>query len=119
MTPLGTVRVHSIDGVPVAELIGEVDISNAAEIGRALAAAVTNEAVGLVVDLSTTTYLDSQGVHLLLNLAIQLRSRQQTLRVAIPERSLVQRILTLSRADHTIPSHSTVAEAVARIREGG
>lgn len=118
MTPLASVRVSALDDVPVAYLEGEVDLSNEAAITRELAAAAANEAPGLVVDLSGTTYLDSKGVYLLLALAGRLESHRQHLRVAVPETSPVRRILVLSQVDRTIPLDSTVDEAVGQIRAG-
>ena len=43
------------DGVVVAHVTGEVDLANAARLGRALARAIPNDAMGVVIDLSSTT----------------------------------------------------------------
>ena len=72
------------DDVVVARLSGEIDMSNANEVGDELSSAVPNTALGLVLDLTALTYLDSSGVHLVFDLAERLRRRQQQLRVVVP-----------------------------------
>ena len=56
----------------VARLTGEVDMTNAAYIGDELTKAVPNEALGLVIDLTGTRYLDSAAIELLFELARKL-----------------------------------------------
>ena len=51
MTELANLDVASANGVVVATLSGEIDLSNAAQITRAVVGGVPNEAVGLVMDL--------------------------------------------------------------------
>jgi len=50
---------------PVARITGDIDLSNVEEWTATLEAAVPNHALGLVVDLSGVTYLDSTGIRLL------------------------------------------------------
>ncbi len=82
-------------GVVIAALPEEIDLANARGITSIVAAAVPNEAVALVLDLSGTTYLDSSGVHLIFDLADRLGARQQRLVLAVPETSNVRRVLEL------------------------
>ena len=81
---------------PVARLSGEIDLSNVDDLTAALEDTVDNHALGLVVDLTDVTYLDSTGVRLLFRLARRLRDRQQTLHLVIPEQARTRRILELS-----------------------
>jgi anti-anti-sigma factor len=81
---------------PVARLSGEIDLSNVDDLTAALEQTVGNGAMGLVVDLTDVTYLDSTGVRLLFRLARQLRDRQQTLHLVVPDRARTRRILELS-----------------------
>lgn len=83
------------EGVVIAALPEEIDLANARGITSMVSAAVPNEAVGLVLDLSGTTYLDSSGVHLIFDLADRLGARQQRLVLAVPETSNVRRVLEL------------------------
>jgi len=68
----------------VARLTGEVDLSNARVIGRALVAAVSNQTETVVLDLSQLQYLDSAGIQLIYQLQTQLRARRQQLRLVVP-----------------------------------
>jgi anti-sigma B factor antagonist len=104
------------EDVVVARLTGEIDLSNASEVGESLTAAVPNTALGLVIDLTATAYLDSSGVHLLFDLAERLQRRQQRLRVVVPEGAPVRRVLRIVELDESVPVMSSVEEAVAAIR---
>jgi anti-sigma B factor antagonist len=104
------------EDVIVARVTGEVDLSNATEIGAELGAGVPNSALGLVLDLTATAYLDSSGVHLVFDLAERLRRRQQQLRVVVPPGAPVRRVLRIVRLDRAVPVVATVEEAVEQIR---
>jgi anti-anti-sigma factor len=116
MSEISSIDVRNDDGVIVARVEGEVDLSNARELGERLTAAVPNAALGVVMDLSGTTYLDSSGVHLMFELAARLGSRQQQLRVALPETAPLRRVLTVVDLESTVPIAASVDEAVAEIR---
>ncbi|HEX8743994.1 MAG TPA: STAS domain-containing protein [Thermoleophilaceae bacterium] len=104
------------DRVVIAALPEEIDLANARGIASMVSAAVPNEAVGLVLDLSGTTYLDSSGVHLVFDLADRLQARQQTLVLAVPELSNVRRVLELVDVTVVAPMESDLAAAKARAR---
>ena len=111
----------SIDGdeeVVVAHVTGEIDLASAGGVRDALAEAVPNRALGLVVDLSGTSYLDSSGVSLLFELAERLRRRQQQLRLVVPEAAPLQRVLRIVNAGGVVPIVESVDEAAAQIRAG-
>jgi anti-anti-sigma factor len=104
------------DDVVVARLSGEIDLSNAADVGEQLASAVPNSALGLVIDLTATAYLDSSGVHLVFDLAERLRRRQQQLRVVVPQGAPIRRVLRIVELDGSVPVLASVDEAEAAIR---
>jgi anti-sigma B factor antagonist len=104
------------DDVVVARLSGEVDLSNATEVGDELSGSVPNSALGLVLDLTATTYLDSSGVHLIFDLAERLRTRQQQLRIVVPAGAPIRRVLRIVELDDSVPVLASVDEAVAQIR---
>src|SRR5439155_201611 len=74
--------------------------------------AAPNDAVGLIVDLSGVTYLDSRGLHLLFELAERLRVRDQLLHVVVPETALIGNMLKLTQFSSVVPVFATVQEAV-------
>jgi len=106
-------RVSRDDDVVIAALDGEVDLANAQEVFGRITAALDNRARGLVLDLSTTRYLDSSGLQALLELARRTRSRGQELRVVAPLDSAPRRLLELVRAQDSMPLHAEVAEALS------
>ena len=81
---------------PTILLSGEIDISNAAHLARALKGAVSNLDHELILDLSQVTYVDSAGIRVMFDLARSLRDHQQRLVLAVPEGSIVRRSLTLA-----------------------
>lgn len=112
MSLLGEVSIRQQGPIAIATLTGEVDVSNAGQVGVDLFEAAPNDAAGLIIDLTPTTYLDSRGVQLLIELAERLRRREQQIRVVTPDRSVVRRILTLTRLDTILPLDATIEEAV-------
>jgi anti-anti-sigma factor len=101
------------DEVPVARVEGEVDASNAHEIGDRLRSLLTNRSMALVVDLGGTTYLDSAGLNLLFALGEEMRGRQQRLALVVSEGSPIARMVGLVGLDRAVPTHATLAEALA------
>lgn len=83
MTELAQVTLRELDGITVAAISGEVDVSNAGQVATVLTE-LPNLAHGLVVDLHALEYLDSTGVSLLHDLAARLRQRSQRLIVVCP-----------------------------------
>ena len=116
MSPAPALDVREDDGVVIARLEGEIDLSNARELGAALTAAVPNSALGVVIDLAPTTYLDSSGVHLIFELAERLHARQQQLRVAVPEDAPLRRVLSVVELDSAVPVAADVESAAAAVR---
>lgn len=105
------------DRVLVARLEGEVDLANAGQLSAELKQAVPNYALGVVLDLGGTSYLDSSGVQLVFDLAERLASRQQRLSVAVPEGAPLRRVLAVVELETAIPVTPTVDEAVAQVRD--
>jgi anti-anti-sigma factor len=109
--------VRTEDDIVIARLVGEIDLSNARSIGSLVAGAVPNDAAGVVLDLSETTYLDSSGVHLVFNLAERLSDRQQRLVLVVPEASRIRRVLDLVNVEATVPVERTLEAAASAARE--
>jgi anti-anti-sigma factor len=115
MIPTIDIRVQDRDGIPIAALEGEIDIANASEVRDQLLALLSNRPSGLIVDLSGVTYLDSRGVHVLLELAERTKIRHQQLRIVVPEGAMIRRILQLTRLDVVVPLDHTVDDAATRM----
>jgi anti-anti-sigma factor len=93
-------------------VIGEVDLSNARALLDAVAAAVPDEAAALVLDLTSTTYLDSAGIAALFRLGERLRLRRQDLRLVVAPDSAIRPVLRLTHLDHVIPVDDTTPGGV-------
>ena len=76
----------------LARLSGELDLAQAHALRDRLLAAVENQDLGLVIDLSDATYVDSAGVNLLFELAERL-APPAAFAVVIPEGGIVERVL--------------------------
>lgn len=116
--PLARLDVDVSDGVHVVSVHGELDISNVALLQDAVFE-IPNSALGVVLGLDGTDYIDSSAIRLLFELRDRLSRRGQTLIVVTRAGSNVRRVLEMtafvgvSEADR--PS---VDEAVAAIRSG-
>ena len=73
-------------------------------------------AIGLILDLSEATYIDSAGVHLLFRLGGRLTRRRQQLRVVVPETARIRKIVNLAGLAWTVPQDNSVAEALSNLK---
>ena len=85
------------DEVTVA-LVGEVDISNEAALGVALAEVVGMKPARIAIDLAGVSYLDSSGVRCLLNVAKHAAAAGSELVVCRPV-GIVLRVLEICGVD--------------------
>jgi len=109
---LATLRLETMRETPVARLAGEVDASNAGDLGQQVAGSVPNTAMGLVLDLSETSYLDSSGIQLLFELADRLRRRQQQLFIVVPPESFIADVLGAVNLAGLAQIRGSVVEAI-------
>lgn len=114
--PLVELTVDADNDVIVGRLEGEIDGSNAIEVRGALLERVPNTALGLVVDLSAITYLDSSGIHLVFELASRLRNRRQAMRLIVPDGAPIARVLELCDVASVVQIDSDLEGAAARLR---
>src|SRR3954454_2115327 len=125
--PLGIARSASVirlaelelgepGDVRVAHLVGELDLSNATDIADALAAAAEEATLGLVIDMSGLTHIDSAGVRLLFDLRRRLSVRRQTLALAGPPGGRICDVLEMAARHEPLPVARPLEEAVAGVR---
>jgi anti-sigma B factor antagonist len=103
--------------VLIAALDGEIDMANAQDVFGRITAGLDNRARGLVLDLSTTRYLDSSGLQALLELGRRTRFRGQELRVVAPLDSAPRGVLEMVGVQDSIALHATVPEALSGFPE--
>jgi anti-sigma B factor antagonist len=114
---LASVTRYEQDGVTVATLQGEIDVSNAAQIGRELTE-VPNHSLGLVADLRAVRYLDSTAIALLYELHVRLERRGQGLAVVAPADGAPRRVLELTAFETRAPLADDLKAAVDAVRRG-
>jgi anti-anti-sigma factor len=113
MTPLADITFDTVDNVVVARLEGEVDMSNADDLGAAITARVSSEALALVLDLAAVDYLDSAGIHVLFDLRERLTRRGQQIRLVLGPDSPIATALEYAGVQRTLGSAATIGEAIA------
>ena len=116
MSMLGRVVELHEGELPIAVVEGEIDASNAVEIRDRLRALLTNRSKALVVDLTSTSYLDSAGVNLLFGLGAELDQRQQELHLVVPPSSPIARVISITGLDATVPTHARREDALEHVR---
>lgn len=113
MSPLARLRDEVRGDLSIAAVEGEIDASNAGELGESLRALLSNESSVLVIDLTATTYLDSAGLNLLFALDGELRGRQQELRLVVPAGSPLTRTLAITGLDRAVKTAATREAALS------
>jgi len=109
---LADVQITLMPNALVAHVTGEVDMSNAEEMGATVIGATPNEAQGVVLDLSRVDYLDSAGIYVIYGMRSSLQARGQSLILVIPPSSPVHDSLRLAGAERPGEVADTVEEAL-------
>lgn len=106
------------DGVVVARLSGEIDLVNVQAIAAALRTALTQDAIGVAVDLSDVRYLDSAGVQMLFQLAIDLATTRKGMAVSLAPDSPLRTLLKITNLQEVASVHDSLAEGGEALRAG-
>ena len=114
---LANLQIELGEDTTIARLSGEVDASNAPGFTAELKEAVPNSAIGLVLDLTETTYVDSSGLHLIFDLSDALRRRQQVLQLVVAPDTFVADVVAAVNLTGTARVAPTMAEALEGVRE--
>jgi anti-anti-sigma factor len=111
MRELASVSLGRNHGIVLAEVSGEIDLSNAEDLRDEIAQWATNEDRGVIVDLTSVTYADSAGMNLLFVLARQLKDHGQIFGAVVPSESQPRRAFDIVGMADQIPMFDTLAEA--------
>jgi anti-anti-sigma factor len=103
------VRRRLTSTMTVLELSGEVDLLTAPRLGMAIDDKVRAGRNDLVVDLHDADFIDSVGLHILLNASRRLTRQGRGLVVVCPQ-GPVRRVLELSRLIETLNVVSHLSE---------
>lgn len=116
---LADVQVELRDGIVIARIDGEIDMSNANPLGKSLTGYLTNDTLGLVIDMAGVRYVDSAGIQVVYELSERLTSRGQGLRLVVPPDSLVAKTLELVNASDAIGVVDSADDAMAALSSFG
>ena len=98
--------------VRILEVHGDADLHSAPELRERIRGAIDAGANTVVVDLSTTTIIDSTSLGVLLGGMKRLREQNGQIRLVVP-RPEVRRVFEITMLDRVFPLHDTQAEALA------
>ena len=113
----GPVEIGRVGGYVTVRLRGDLDIANIELVRVQVAEAVTNDAHGLIIDVSTMRYIDSAGVHMLFGLARRLEARRQGLGIVVPEGSPIATLLKITNFNEVAPICGTVESCAEALRD--
>lgn len=98
----------------VVVVFGDVDLHSAGALDERLADAIAGGATSLVVDLTPSTFVDSQGLGVLLRHARRLDPREGRFRLVVA-RAEIRRVFELASLDRIFPLDATRDDALARL----
>ncbi len=109
----GRFTVGELDGVPIVNVSGDVDLNNAGMLAEHLESAARLDKRAVVVSLSGASFFDSTAIHALLRFERRLATNRQRLLLAVARDRPGRRIIDLTGLSQTIPVFDSVEDAVA------
>jgi anti-anti-sigma factor len=106
---------YPADGVTVLSLIGDCDLATVTLLRRALAYVVEDDPELLVVDLSSTTFIDSTGLRAVFAANVKRRRKQQDGLVLVTN-AMTRRLFEIAGVDKTM---SLASDMEAVVMPGG
>jgi anti-sigma B factor antagonist len=102
----------------VISLAGEVDLYTAPEFKQQLLEVIAQGAREVIVDLSSTTFIDSTTLGVLVGGVKRLRPNDGQLSLVCSDRNITK-IFEITGLDRVFTIHATRDEAVAQLRSAG
>jgi anti-sigma B factor antagonist len=102
------------DGLTVAALRGELDVTDAAAVARALCT-IANSGRVVIADLAGLEFIDSSGLAALAYVRRHARQRGGDMLVVAPQQR-IRRMLTLTGCADVFSIHAALGEATAAAR---
>ena len=113
VTTAAEIAIERHAGTVVAQLSGEVDMTNAAYVREEIVESVPNDALALIIDLGGCRYLDSAAIEVIFDLSRRLARRRQELRLVLPAASPLRRVLELTEVASVAAVHDSLDSALA------
>jgi anti-anti-sigma factor len=106
-------KLTEIDGVPVLQVHGEIDLYTAPEFRDALQQGVGQDPRALIVDLSDISYIDSAGLGALLAAFKMLSVHDAELYIVTnPQSPGVRRVMEITRLDTLMKLYDSLDDAL-------
>lgn len=112
------VQVRRVDGVPLLDVAGELDLYTSPKLKAALDSLLAEGHTRLIVNLLETTYLDSTALSVLTATLKQVREAGGNLGL-IYTQPQIERMFTITRLDEVFPIFRGEADAVNAARAWG
>ena len=104
-------------GTVIVDARGEIDLSNATELTRAVEDAAAQGSV--ILDLTSVTFIDSTGVRELFRLRRRLSEDGTSFRVVVPMGAPIRRVLTLLDVPSAVAVDDCLDDALLRLQVAG
>ncbi len=100
------------DGIPVLDVVGEIDIYTTPQFKEAVSEAIDQNKPAIVINMTKVTYMDSSGFGTLLSATKRLRPLDGALYLSGCNEA-IQRMLQITRLNTIFGVYATEEEAVA------
>lgn len=88
--------LRDVDGIPVVDVVGEIDLFSIERLDSALQAAAAKDVGAVIVSLANTVYFDSAVIHRLLTFRRQMSVVRQNFFLVQPQLESGQRLLYIT-----------------------
>jgi anti-sigma B factor antagonist len=116
--PLTIEYLYPADGVTVISLIGDCDLATVVRMKRALSYVVEDDPEVLVVDLSSTTFLDSTGLRAIYAANVK-RRRKRRDGIVLVTNAMTRRVFEIAGMDPTMSLSPGLDAVLQRGGDGG
>jgi anti-anti-sigma factor len=113
---MADVRFEREDGTVVAIITGEVDMSNATSVRQQIAEFITPGDDAVIVDMSELSFMDSAGLHGVIELSTVLDERRQRFLLCVPHGSAIERAIQIVGLPQAVSVHADRAAAMGAVR---
>ncbi|HET8979948.1 MAG TPA: STAS domain-containing protein [Solirubrobacteraceae bacterium] len=118
MSQQTSLRRELVGDIAVMILSGEIDVATRPEIEQALRAQFPAEAVGMVLDLTDVTFLDSSAVQMLFELHEDLGQSRRALSLVLAPGALPRRSIEICDGSGVLDLHATREDALRAVGGG-
>jgi anti-sigma B factor antagonist len=103
--------------IALAIVAGEIDMSNASSVRQRISEFVTPDDDAVVIDLGSLSFIDSAGLHAVVELGTLLAERRQRLLLSVAPGSHVERAVEIVGMVGTVPVYPGRDAAIGAARE--